>query len=299
MKQKTIAIIGMGQVGSTVAHTLLLSIPGITLILVDSNQDKCKGEQQDLDDAISEHQSSQVLSGTLKDAGKADIIIITAGIAQKPGQTRLELLDTNKTIIQSIIEEMKPIKSSAILIMVTNPVDILSLHAYKISQLPNNQVFGSGTLLDTIRLKEILSPLLSVTPESLDINVLGEHGDSQFIAWSSATVNGVPLETFKQFTELERHNIEQQVRNKAYEIIIKKGSTSFGVASCVELYCHAIIYDKKTITPVSCYQEKSDIYLSVPVIIGALGIEKQIPLILNQEEQQHINSCIQKLKDLD
>lgn len=296
MEQPTIAIVGMGVVGSTAAHTLLLSTQGINIMLVDINESKCKGEKQDLDDAVSTSGSSKIVSGSLKDAGQADIVVITAGIAQKPCQTRLELLETNKTIMTSILENMQPIKKSAIIIVVANPVDILTLHVHKTAGLPSNQVFGSGTLLDTIRLKEILSELLSVATESLHIDVLGEHGDSQVVAWSTATVDGIHLEKIKKFTHIERQEIEEQVRNKAYEIIACKGSTSFGIAACIETYCHAILYDKKSIIPVSCYQEKSDICLSIPAIIGKSGIEKVMPLILNQEEQEKMNECIKKLK---
>lgn len=296
MEQATVAIVGMGAVGSTAAHTLLLSTQGINIMLVDINESKCKGEKQDLDDAVLTSGSSKIVSGSLKDAGQADIIVITAGIAQKPCQTRLELLEINKTIMTSIIKNMQPIKKSAIIIVVANPVDILTLQVHKTAGLPHNQVFGSGTLLDTIRLKEILSERLSITAESINIDVLGEHGDSQFVTWSTATIDSLPLETIKKFTETERHEIEQQVRNKAYEIIACKGSTSFGIAACIETYCHAILYDKKSIIPISCYQEKSDICLSVPVIIGKSGIEKVMPLILNQEEQEKMDNCIAILK---
>lgn len=296
MEQATVAIVGMGVVGSTAAHTLLLSTQGINIMLVDINESKCKGEKQDLDDAVSTSGSSKIISGSLKDAGQADIIIITAGIAQKPGQTRLELLETNKAIMKSILQNMQPISPSALIIVVANPVDVLTSYVHKTAGLPNNQVFGSGTLLDTIRLKEILSEILAINPEAINIDVLGEHGDSQFVAWSTATVDGVPLEKIKEFTQTERHKIEQQVLNKAYEIIACKGSTSFGIAACIETYCHAILYDTKSILPVSYYQEKNGICLSAPVVIGKTGIEKIMPLILNQEEQEKMNQCIEKLK---
>lgn len=296
MEQATIAIIGTGAVGSTAAHTLLLSTQGITIMLVDANQTKCKGEEEDLHDAVSENISSKVTSGTLREAGQADIIIITAGVAQKPGQTRLELLEINKKIMGSIVQDMQPIKKSAIIIVVANPVDILTLEVCTSAGLPKNQVFGSSTLLDTLRLKEILRDILQVNIDSIHIKVLGEHGDNQFIAWSTATIDGIPLENIKKFTNTERHEIEQKVRDKAYEIIACKGSTSFGIAACIETYCHAILYDKKSILPVSCYQEKNEICLSVPVIVGKSGIEKVMPLILNQEEQEKMDQCIKILK---
>lgn len=296
MEQATVAIVGMGVVGSTAAHTLMLSTQGINIILVDINENKCKGEKQDLDDAFSTSESSKVFSGTLQDAGQADIIVITAGVAQQPGQTRLELLETNKNIMSSIIKKMKPIKPSSIIIIVTNPVDILTLHVQKIAGLPQDQIFGSGTLLDTIRLKEILSDILKISAESININVLGEHGDTQFAAWSTATVNGAPLETLKKFTDDEHNLIEETVRNKAYKIISCKGSTSFGIAACIETYCHSILYNKRSIIPVSCYQKENDICLSVPAVIGIKGIEQIVPLILNEIEEKKMNKSIETLK---
>ncbi len=298
MEQATVAIVGMGVVGSTAAHTLMLSTQGINIILVDINENKCKGEKQDLDDAFSTSKSSKVFSGTLQDAGQADIIVIAAGVAQQPGQTRLELLETNKNIMSSIIKKMKPIKPSSIIIIVTNPVDILTLHVQKIAGLPQDQIFGSGTLLDTIRLKEILSDILKISAESININVLGEHGDTQFAAWSTATVNGAPLETLKKFTDDEHNLIEETVRNKAYEIISCKGSTSFGIAACIETYCHSILYNKRSIIPVSCYQKENDICLSVPAVIGIKGIEQIVPLILNEIEEKKMNKSIETLKNI-
>ena len=296
MEQAIVAIVGMGVVGSTAAHTLMLSTQGINIMLVDINESKCKGEKQDLDDALSTSGSSTVFAGTLKDAGQADIIVITAGVPQKPGQTRLELLETNKTIMSSIVEKMQPIKSSSIIIVVANPVDILTLQVQKIAGLPQHQIFGSGTLLDTIRLKEILSATLEINADSINIDVLGEHGDTQFAVWSTATVNGMPLETLKKLTQIERDEIEQAARNKAYEIIACKGSTSFGIAACIETYCHAILYNKKSIIPVSCYQALNEVCLSVPAVIGKKGVEQIMPLLLNQDEQEKMNKCIETLK---
>ena len=298
MNQPTIALVGMGIVGSTVAHTLTLSIPGITLLLVDINNNKCEGEEQDLDDAVALLNSSKIISGTLQEAAQADIIVIMAGIAQKTGQTRLELLETNKKIMTDIIHKMGPLQPSTIIIVVTNPVDILTLHVQELTQLPRNQIFGSGTLLDTIRLKELLSEKLAINPTSLNINVLGEHGDSQFVAWSTATIDGTPLESVRQFTTTEKKLMEDQTAHKAYDIIACKGSTSFGIAACIEIYCQAILYDKKSIVPVSCYQTEYALCLSMPVILGKNGIKQMITINLNKEERTKLEQSVAALKSV-
>lgn len=297
MKQPTIALIGLGNVGSTIAHTLLMTTPGITIMLVDINESKCKGEEQDLDDANAAMGSLRIVTGTLPNARQADVIIISAGIGQTTGQTRLELLETNKKIVQTIINDMHPINKDAIIIVVTNPVDILTHYVQQWSDLPRTQVFGSGTLLDTVRLKEILSKKMNINPLSINIDIVGEHGDSQCVAWSSATVNSISLEKIFPLSNAEKDALEYEVSHKAYDIIACKGSTSFGVAACVELYCHAILYDEKKVIPVSCFHEEYNATFSSPAVIGKKGIEKIIMPTLNNDEKKQLQKSVKILQE--
>ena len=298
MKHSKIAIIGAGIVGSTTAYALLLKKVAAEIILVDINETRCHGEILDLSDAISFNGASQVRAGTAHDAAQADIIIISAGKAQKPGETRQELFTANKTIISDIFAAIKPINSDAIIIMVTNPLDPLTLLAQSLSALPHNQVFGTGTFLDTLRLHGIIAQKLNIAPTAINAYVLGEHGDSQFVAWSSAEIAGIPIADYKGIEKKDLELFAQQVKDKAYEIIACKGSTSFGIATCVATMCEAIIFNQKIIMPFSTYIQDYKICLSMPAVLGENGIEKILPIPLNNDEQNQLNHSIQQLQNL-
>lgn len=290
MKQPKIAIIGAGAVGSTTAYTLMMRNIASKIILVDISDSKCKGEVADLTDALAFSKTSEIEQGNLHDAGRADIAIITAGIPQKSGQSRRELLDVNSEIIENVINGMKPLNPELIIIMVTNPVDILTFIAQKISGLPRNQIFGSGTLLDTNRLLYLISNKVGISQKSIQAFVLGEHGDSQFVAWSSAHIAGIPLLNFPGLSTLELHRMAGIAKNKVYDIIAAKGSTAFGVASCVSAYCESIIGDTKTVIPVSCYIEKYDFCMNMPAVIGKEGIKQILIPSLNDEEHAQLHN---------
>lgn len=293
MKQPKIAIVGTGVVGSTTAYNILLHHINCEIILVDSDKTKCQGELLDLSDGRIENNCPPIRVGSAKDAGQADIAIITAGIAQKPGQTRLELINTNYKIITSIIQEMKPLNPNLIIIMVTNPVDILTYVCQEIAGIARNQIFGSGTLLDTQRLRQLISQEISIDKQSIHCCVLGEHGDSQFVAWSSARIGGKPLSDFKQLDEKKLQTMAHEARLKAYKIIECKGSTAFGIASCIETYCSAILNNSKRILPVSCYLKEYNICMSVPAVLGAKGVEEIIiPPFTGQEEAAFKKSAL-------
>ncbi|MCL4361485.1 L-lactate dehydrogenase [Candidatus Dependentiae bacterium] len=296
MKKLNVAIVGAGTVGSTAAYTLLLRNLASKITLVDINEIKCKGEVADLSDVLSFSSASEVKLGTLKDAGQADIAIITSGIPQKPGQTRIELLETNNKIIKNVISEMKPLNPELIIIMVTNPVDIMTYVAQKISGLPKNQIFGSGTLLDTQRLRGLIGQKINVAQQSIHLYTLGEHGDTQFVAWSSGTIAGVPILEFPNLNKIELQKMAQDAKNKAYDIIQCKGSTAFGIASCISAYCQNIIFDTKRITPVSCYLEEFDICMSMPAVLGQEGIEQILIPKLNDEEKKLFKKSADVLK---
>ncbi|HLJ31702.1 MAG TPA: L-lactate dehydrogenase [Candidatus Babeliales bacterium] len=298
MKHSKIAIIGAGIVGSTTAYALILKKITAEIILVDIDETRCHGEILDLSDAISFNGTSMVRAGTAQDAAKADIIIITAGKAQNPGQTRQELFAANKTIISNIFTTIKPINPDAVIIMVSNPLDCLTLLAQSLSGLPRNQVFGTGTFLDTLRLHEIIAQKLNIAPQSINAYVLGEHGDSQFVAWSSAEIAGIPV---AQYPGIEHKNLEQfsqQVKDKAYNIIACKGSTSFGIATCIATICQAIIFNQKIIIPLSVYIQEHTVCLSMPAILGENGIENILAIPLSENEEQKLLYCAQQLQSI-
>lgn len=299
MHKSTVAIIGVGAVGSTAAYTLLLRGFAAKIILVDVNKERCRGEIEDLQDARPFGSGAiDIVQGTLEDAARADIIVIAAGIAQKPGQSRLELLETNKKVILSLLQGLQPINPNAIIIMVTNPVDVLTLLAQNTGILPRNQIFGSGTLLDSQRLRGAIGEKLNIAQQSIHIYSLGEHGDSQFVAWSWATVGGVPLSNFKAISVTELDTLALNARKKAYDIIACKGSTSFGIAACVSAYCQNILYDQKRVTPVSCYVPEYGVCMSMPAVIGARGVESILPLTFTDTEKKQLAASAATLKKL-
>lgn len=298
MKLPKIAIIGAGDVGTTTAYALILQNINAEIILADINEVRCRGEVLDLSDAVALCGQSQIRNGTSQDVQQADIIIIAAGARQKPGQTRIELFDANKKVITEIINQIKPLNSHAILIMVSNPLDPLTLLAQKISGLPRNQVFGTGTFLDSQRLRQLISHKIGVNEKSIHAYILGEHGDTQFPAWSSAHIAGTPLSDFIQNAEKDLDAIAQAVKHKAYEIISCKGATFFGIATCVSAICRTILLDEKRITPLSCYVEKFGVCLSVPVVLGAHGIEQIIDIPMDEKEQKQLLFSAESIKAL-
>ncbi|MCC7415200.1 MAG: L-lactate dehydrogenase [Epsilonproteobacteria bacterium] len=295
MQKPVIAIIGAGAVGSTAAYALMYTLSA-EIVLIDLNEHKCNGEVQDLEDAGSMSDGSTIRAGTIGDARQADIVVITAGIAQKPGQTRLELLKTNYEIVGSIMQSMHPIKKSTIIIVVTNPVDILTRYVQEISGLPNNQVFGSGTFLDTQRLRCSLAEHFSINPSSIHAYVLGEHGDTQFVPWSTAMIGTAPLCSFS-IDEQALAAMAHKAQRKAYEIISCKGFTSFGIASAVATYCEAIIGDTKRVIPLSCFIEELSVCLSMPAVLGLRGIEQIVRPPFNAQEQEKLCASVQVVRE--
>ena len=297
MKHSKIAIIGAGSVGSTTAYALLLKNIAAEIILVDVNEVRCRGEILDLSDALSFDGTSKIRLGNAQDASQADIIVIAAGKPQGPGEKRLELLKANKPIFEAIFSAIKPINPHAIVIIVTNPLDLMTHYAQSLTDLPRNQVFGTGTFLDTLRLRGIIAEKTGVACESVDAYILGEHGDLQFPAWSSAQIAGIPIAQYPGIQKKDLNEIALAVKNKAYEIISCKGSTFFGIAACVARMCEAIVFDQKLVMPLSTYIPEYTMCLSLPVILGENGIEKILPIPLDSDEQKKLIGSIQQLKN--
>lgn len=302
---RKVAIIGCGFVGSASAFTLMQSGMFSEIVLLDADYRKAEGEAMDIAHGLPFAGSMKIYAGDYTDIADAAIIIVTAGAGQKPGETRLDLVKKNVGIYKSIIPEMKKLDYQGILLIVSNPVDILTYTAMKLSGLPENRVIGSGTTLDTARLKYQLGEHLGVDSRSVHAFIIGEHGDSELAAWSSANVSGIPLHNFCEMRGHFNHEeamqeIADRVKNSAYEIIERKKATYYGVAMAVKRICEAIVKDEKSILPVS--QMMHGIYgidgitLSMPAIIGKNGVESDVPISLSEDEIEKLRGSASALK---
>ena len=308
INSRKIAIIGCGFVGSACAFALMQSGLFSEMVLIDSNEERAEGEALDISHGLPFSKPMQIYSGTYDDITDAGIIAITAGAGQKPGESRLELVHKNVEIFKSIIPEISKRNYKGILLIVSNPVDIMTYTALKLSGLPSNQVFGSGTVLDTARLKYLLGEHLGVDARSVHAFILGEHGDSEIAAFSSANVSGIELKEFCDFAcKTDKHDeamkeIAEDVKLSAYEIIKKKGATYYGIAMSVRRICEAIILDQKSILPISCLQNGKNgienVVLSMPMIVGKHGAERSVEISLSEEERRAIKSSADMLKGI-
>lgn len=301
------AIVGCGFVGSASAFALMQSGLFSEIVLIDADADKAYGEALDISHGLPFSKPMQIYSGTYQDISDASIVIVTAGAGQKPGETRLDLVRKNVGIFKSIIPEIAKYNKSGILLVVANPVDILTYAAAKLSGFPENRVFGSGTVLDSARLKYLLGEHLGVDSRSVHAFIIGEHGDSELAAWSSANVSGIPLSKFCEMRGYFSHEesmkkIADDVKNSAYEIIEKKKATYYGIAMSVKRICEAVVRDEKSILPVSSIQKGnfgiSGIALSMPAIVGKNGVEGLVPIELNEEEKSSLIASAAKLQEV-
>ncbi len=301
------AVIGCGFVCSASAFALMQSGLFSEMVLIDSDRQKAEGEALDISHGMPFAKPMKIYAGDYDDIRDASIAIVTAGAGQKPGETRLDLVKKNAAIFGKIIPEFKKRDFSGILLIVANPVDILTYEAAKLSGLPENRVFGSGTVLDTARLKYIIGEHLGVDSRSVHAFILGEHGDSEIAAWSSTNVSGIPLNDFCEMRGHHDHiramkEIAESVRNSAYEIIEKKKATYYGIAMSVRRICEAVILDQKSVLPVSHIQHGAfgieGVALSVPAIVGKNGIESDVPISLNDEERAALQRSAESLTDI-
>lgn len=304
---RKIAIIGCGFVGSASAFALMQSKMFSEIVLIDADKDKAEGEAMDISHGIPFVGNMKIYSGDYDDIVDASIIVITAGAGQKPGETRLDLVHKNVGIFKSIIPEIAKRNCRGILLVVANPVDILTYTALKLSGFEENRVIGSGTVLDTARLKYQLGEHLSVDSQSVHAYIIGEHGDSEIAVWSSANVSGMALDDFCEMRGHYNHdksqeNIAEKVKNSAYEIIAKKRATYYGVAMAVKRICEAIIRDEKSILPISSMMHGEfgidDVVLSMPSIVGANGLETKVPISLSDEEKVNLKKSADTLRSI-
>ena len=277
------------------------------MVLLDANHQKAEGEAEDIVHGIPFGRPMQIYAGDYDDIADAAIIVITAGANQKPDETRLDLVHKNIAIFQSIIPEITKRDFEGILLIVANPVDILTYTAQKLSGYPEKRVIGSGTVLDSARLKYHLGQHLGVDSRSVHAFIVGEHGDSEIAAWSSANISGIPLDNFCEMRGHYNHmeateRIAAEVKQSAYEIISKKGATYYGIAMSVKRICEAIIRDEKSILPISTMLHGeygiSDVVLSLPCIVGRDGYETKVPIDLDQEEVSRLHESANTLKEV-
>lgn len=304
---RKVAIIGCGFVGSASAFALLQSGLFSEMVLIDVDKERAEGEAMDISHGIPFAGPMNIYAGGYDDIDDAAIVVITAGANQKPEETRLDLVHKNAKIMTSIVTEIKKRDFNGILLVVSNPVDILTQVALDVSGFPENRVFGSGTVLDSARLKYQLGKHLSVDSRSVHAFIIGEHGDSEIAAWSSANVSGVPLHTMCEMRGHYNHednteNIADDVKNSAYEIIAKKDATYYGIAMVIKRICRAIILDEKSIFPVSIPMHGEygieDVVLSMPAIVGKDGVESPIPISLDEKEVSKLHESADMLKKI-
>ena len=301
------AIIGCGFVGSASAFALMQSGLFSELVLVDAVHEKAEGEALDISHGLPFARPMDIRAGDYADIADASIVVVTAGANQKPGETRLDLVKKNIAIMKSIMNEIRPLNYQGILLIVANPVDILTQTAIRYSGLPEHRVFGSGTVLDTARLKYLVGEQLEVDSRSVHAYIIGEHGDSEIPAWSCASVGVVPILDIFKMRGYRNPNevmdaIAEDVKNSAYEIIERKGATYYGVAMSVKRICEAIVRDEKSLLPVSTMLHGrfgiEDVVLSVPAILGRNGVESQVPIRLSEEEQDALRASAKTLKQI-
>ena len=304
MNKQKCAIIGCGFVGATIAFALTQKSLFSELVLIDSNHAKAEGEAMDLSHGLPFAHPMKVYAGDYKDIADCYLIIITAGTAQRPNETRLDMVHKNVEIFKSIIPNITKYNNSAILLVVSNPVDILTYCTIKLSGFPAGRVLGSGTVLDTARLKYHLGQQLCVDSRRIHAFIIGEHGDSELAVWSSANVSGIDLEDFhglcSSCREVSFNQTYENVSDSAYEVIDRKGATYYGIAMAVTKIVLAIISDEHSVLPVSGYVDGhyglSDLCIGVPSIVGSNGIEKVLDIPLNEEENERLINSVKTLK---
>jgi L-lactate dehydrogenase len=290
-----IAIIGAGDVGTTIAYTLQISGLATEIVLIDINQKLAHGHVMDMNHGLFFVPPVHLSAGNYSDCKGADIVIFTAGVRQKTGESRIGLVERNATICRSIVDEIKPYNSNAVFLVVTNPVDIMTQVVIKHSSLPRFQVFGSGTVLDSARFRYLVSQHCHIDARNIHAYVIGEHGDSEVILWSKVRIAGTPLAEFTKESvyacdSIDKEKVTQDIKDSAYHIIEAKGATNYGVALAVRRIVEAVIRDEDSVLTVSTLLNGEygldDVCLSLPCIINRKGIRNVVETTLDQYESE-------------
>ena len=301
------AVIGCGFVGSTIAYALMQKGTFSELVLLDANHAKAEGEAMDISHGLPFAHAMDIREGDYEDIADASVVIITAGANQKPGETRLDLVQKNAAMMRWMIGEVKGVKCEGILLIVSNPVDILTQVALEESGFPKERVIGSGTVLDTARLKYLVSEKLKVDSRNVHAFIVGEHGDSELAVWSCANIYGIGLEDFAKMRgysefEKEKDEIYHAVRDSAYEIIERKGATYYGIGMAAARIAESIVRDSHTVAPVSVSLNGeyglSGLCLSIPTVIGRDGAEQILEINFSEEENRKLRESADELKNV-
>lgn len=296
MKNKVV-IIGCGNVGMSYAYALLNQRTHVNeLVLIDINTKRVEGEVMDLNHCLAYSPSKiNIKLGNYEDCKDAKIVVIAAGANQDIGETRMDLIHKNSKIFKSIVESVMSSGFNGIFLVATNPLDVMTYLTYKYSNLPHNKVLGTGTTLDTARLKYLISEKVGVSPKDIHAYVMGEHGDSEFIPWSNANIALKSINAY--LNNDEKIQIENDVRNSAYEIINRKGATYYGIGMCLVRIIDAILGDENVILSVSAYDKENDIYISTPAIVNSSGVKEKIFVPFNKDEEEKIKNSINVIKE--
>lgn len=305
-KQKC-AIIGCGFVGSTIAYTLMDHSIFSEMVLIDANDKKASGEAMDLNHGLPFISPMKIYNGNYSDLADAYVIIVAAGTGQKEGETRTELVDRNVEIFKNIIPNIIKYNTECIILVVSNPVDIMTYVTYKLSGFPSNRIIGSGTVLDTGRLKYLVGEHLGVDSRNVHSFIIGEHGDSELAVWSSANISGIDLNDYchitgKKYDPQTLENMYIQVRDSAYKIIEGKGATYYAIGQATLRIVKSIVKNQKSVLPVSCLVDGhyglEDMYMGLPAVVGSDGVSNVLEIPLNAEEGQRLRSSARLLKSI-
>ncbi|KAJ9419436.1 L-lactate dehydrogenase [Fusarium oxysporum] len=293
-----VAIVGVGEVGGAVAYNLALNSIPSELLLVDLELNLRNAQIEDLSDVIySTNSSTRVRPATYREAAQSDLVVITAASKHTLGQTTVDYTSRNTSMIREVMEAMKPFRPDTVLLVVANPVDLLTSIAKDMAGLPPSQVIGTGTTLDTYRLRGMVASRALVSPSAVDAFVVGRHGEDQVVTWSSASIGAVPNADVQMFNALDRNRIELICKRRSQSIIRGKGSAPFGIASVAANLCCSVILDKRAVYPVSHFQEQYGCCLSMPAVIGRKGILSSVPLSLDAGEEVAVKASGKLVKE--
>ncbi len=306
-KRTKVSIIGAGFVGSSIAYALMMSNLVSELVIVDINRDKAEGEAMDLSHGSAFVKPIDIVSGDYSSTEDSDIVIITAGVNRKPGESRLDLVNKNLNIFKSIVPEVVKYSPQAILLVVSNPMDILTYITYKLSGFPKERVIGSGTVLDTSRLRYLLGKHFCVDVRNIHAYIMGEHGDSEIVAWSTASVAGMDVDSFcstscKKCDDSFKNDIYSEVKNAGKKVIEKKGATYYAIGLAVRRIVECILRDENSILTVSTLLTGeygiNNVYMGIPTIVGRDGVRQVLEVKLNEDEKIKLKTSSDTLKEL-
>ena len=305
MKMQKIGIVGCGNVGATIAYTVMQSRLFSEIVLIDKNEEKARSEVMDLSHCLSFVAPMSIYQGTYEKLHDAGIVVVAAGANQEDGEDRLSLAEKNAKIIEDIVPRIAAVNKECIILLVTNPVDILSYEAYRLSGFDSNRIIGSGTVLDSGRLKYLVGERLNVDHRNVHTFIIGEHGDSELAVWSSANISGIDLDDYLHVCGArmgDLYGMYESVVSSAYEIIRGKGATYYAIAQAALRIIRSIVRDENTILPVSALVSGQygidDVYLSVPCVVGKSGVKHILEIPLNDDENARLQKSAAQLRQV-